>query len=70
MKEINLKVNGMVCHGCENRVKNALKNVDGVENVVANHEDGTVKVSTMENVNEKVIEERIEDLGFEIVKEN
>ena len=31
MKEIVLKVNGMMCGGCENRVKNVVQNIDGVE---------------------------------------
>lgn len=33
MKELRLKINGMMCGGCENRVKNALSEIDGVENV-------------------------------------
>ena len=37
MKETIIKVEGMVCNGCENRVQNALKNIEGVENVVADH---------------------------------
>ncbi len=39
MKETTIKVKGMVCNGCENRVKNALKNIEGIEEVVANHND-------------------------------
>ena len=37
MKKTVIKVNGMVCNGCENRVQNALKTIDGIEEVVANH---------------------------------
>ena len=70
MKEINLKVNGMVCNGCENRVKNALKNIDGVENVIANHESGVVTVTSKEEIEKSLIEETIENLGFEIIKED
>ena len=35
----------MVCNGCENRVKNDLKNIEGVENVIVNHESGMVTVT-------------------------
>ena len=28
MKEINLKVEGMMCTGCENRIQNAVKNMN------------------------------------------
>ena len=44
MKEIKIKVNGMVCEGCENRVKNALSTIDGIEKVEANHKTGDVIV--------------------------
>ena len=70
MKETILKVNGMVCNGCENRVQNALKNIEGVENVVADHTTGKVTVTSSENVEKSTMEEKIEDIGFEIVKED
>ena len=69
MKELILKVEGMVCNGCENRVQNALKNIDGIENVIADHTTGTVTVTSKIEVEENVIKEKIEDIGFE-VKEN
>ena len=31
MKEINLKVEGMMCTGCENRIQNAVKNMNGIK---------------------------------------
>ncbi len=70
MKEIVIKVNGMVCNGCENRVQNALKNIQGVENVIANHNSGIVTVNAADDVTENVIVEKIEDIGFEVIKEN
>ncbi len=70
MKETIIKVKGMVCNGCENRVKNALKNIQGVENVDANHTTGTVTVTSKEEVSENIIKEKIEDIGFEVVKED
>ncbi len=70
MKETIIKVEGMVCNGCENRVKNALKNIQGVESVDANHATGTVTVTSKEEVSENIIKEKIEDIGFEVVKED
>ena len=70
MKEIILIVNGMVCNGCENRVKNAIKSINGVENVVADHNTGKVTVTSNDDVLESVIKEKIEDIGFEVVKED
>ena len=66
MKETIIKVEGMVCNGCENRVQNALKNIDGVENVVADHTTGTVTVTSKNEVEESVLKEKIEDIGFEV----
>lgn len=70
MKEIVLKVEGMMCSGCENRVKNSLKNLDGVNDVLANHETNTVKIIANDEVIDKEIIEHIEDIGYKVVGEN
>ena len=66
MNEINLKVKGMHCEGCENRIKNSLSTIDGVVEVIANHENGTVVIKANKSINEDNIREKIDDLGFEI----
>lgn len=66
MKEIILKVEGMHCGGCETRIQNAVKNIEGVENVIANHNDGTVKITLNTNIEKSVIVETIEDIAFEV----
>ena len=70
MKEIILIVNGMVCNGCENRVKNAIKNIEGVKNVTADHNTGNVIVISDNEVSEEIIKEALEDIGYEVVKED
>ena len=70
MKKINLIVNGMVCGGCENRVKNAIKNIEGVENVTADHNTGKVIVISNNEVSEEIIKETLEDIGYEVEKED
>ncbi|MBR3673139.1 MAG: heavy-metal-associated domain-containing protein [Clostridia bacterium] len=70
MKEIVLKVNGMMCEGCENRVKNSLKNIEGIEEVVADHNTGKVVVNANSEVSKELIIETIEDIGYEVVKED
>lgn len=67
MKEIVLKISGMMCGGCENRVKNAISNIDGVEAVIADHTTGKVVVTSNNNVNEEAVREAIEDLGYECI---
>lgn len=66
MKEITLKVEGMMCEGCENRIKNAVGTMEGVVDVSAKHDTGVVKVIAKENVMEEEIKEKIEDIGFSV----
>ena len=70
MKKTNLIVNGMMCGGCENRVKNAIKNIEGVENVTADHNTGKVIIVSNNEVSEEIIKETLEDIGYEVVKED
>ena len=70
MKETKLKINGMMCEGCENRVKNAIKNIEGVENVTADHNTGKVIIISNNEVSEEIIKETLEDIGYEVVKED
>ena len=66
MKEIILNVEGMMCEGCENRIKNALGTIEGVIDVSAKHDTGIVKVIARENVTEDIVREKIEDIGFTV----
>ena len=65
MQEIILNVKGMMCEGCENRIQNSLKNIEGIEKVIANHKEGTVTIFG-ENVDISKVKERIEDIGFKV----
>ena len=67
MKETIIKVQGMVCGGCENRVKNALKNIVGVDEVIADHNKNIVKVITSGSVSEDKMKDIIENLDFEVI---
>ncbi len=70
MDEIILNVKGMMCAGCENRIKNAVENIEGVKSAIANHNTGKVTV-TLDSLDLKQkVEQTIEDIGFEVVKEN
>ena len=66
MKEIILNVEGMMCEGCENRIKNAVGAIDGVVDVSAKHDIGIVKLIARDNVTEDIVRERIEDIGFTV----
>lgn len=68
MKEINLNVEGMMCEGCENRVKNAVSKIKGVKEVHANHEKGIVNVLADDNTNEDEIKQKIENLDYKVIE--
>ena len=57
--EIIIKVKGMMCSGCENRVKNALKDMSEVEEVVASHADGTVVITLDKDIDVDTLKEKI-----------
>ena len=44
INEYTIKIAGMMCDGCENTVANAIKEVDGVIDVVVSHTEGTARV--------------------------
>jgi len=69
MNILTIKVKGMVCNGCENRVQNALKTIDGIEEVQADYKKELVTIKTNIEIDKNVIYEKLEDLGFEVVKE-
>ena len=69
MKKIILKVNGMMCVNCENRVKNVLKNIDEIGNVFANHITGEVIIMAKDNLSSGNIKKTLEDIGYEVVGE-
>lgn len=70
MIETIIKVKGMECTGCENRIKNALETMDGIVSVDASHATGIVNIKTNEQVSKSVISEKIADLGFEVIEED
>lgn len=68
MKEIKLDVEGMSCTGCENRIQNTLKEIEGVESVMADYVKKEVSVILKDDIEQSILKEAIEDLGFEVVE--
>ena len=57
----------MTCGGCENAVKRALGQIDGVEDVTASAHAGQVGVRyDTDKVTRAMVEEKIELLGYEV----
>ena len=68
--KIEIRISGMSCTGCENRVENVLKNIENVESVNANYNTWIVEIGTndIKNLNIDVIKETLEDLGYDILE--
>ena len=68
--KIEIRISGMSCTGCENRVENVLKNVENVESVNANYNTRIVEIETndIKDLNIDVIKETLEDLGYDILE--
>lgn len=67
MTRLSLKVTGMSCPGCEQRIANVLGRLDGVGSVAADHEAGTVVVDHDPAVlDAAAITERLADAGYEL----
>jgi len=64
-KEMKIRVNGMMCAHCEAHVKKALEAVEGIDNVIASHEDNLVIITNTKDVDEAVIKAAVEDAGYE-----
>ena len=68
MDELKINVRGMMCTGCENRIKNALGDLKGIKTVDANHKTGQVVINSDIEISIEEIKNKIEDIGFEVVE--
>lgn len=67
MEQIELRVNGMTCTGCEQRIQRALAQVDGVVRSQADHRAATVKiVFDPTRTADQAVRARIRQAGYEV----
>ncbi len=68
--KIEIRISGMSCTGCENRVENVLKNIENIESVNANYNTGIIEIETnnIKDLNIDIIKETLEDLGYDILE--
>lgn len=64
-KEMKITVNGMMCAHCEAHVKKALEAIDGIDSVVASHEDNLVTITNSKDIDEASIKAAVEEAGYE-----
>lgn len=66
MDRKTIAVTGMSCGGCEQNVENALRTVDGVTRVDADHGGDTVDVVVEDDVAGEDLEAAIEGAGYDV----
>ncbi|MCK1993763.1 copper-translocating P-type ATPase [Peribacillus muralis] len=70
MKETRMQISGMTCAACANRIEKGLNRLEGVEEATVNFalEKSIIKYDA-EIVSDLDIEKKIQDLGYDVVKE-
>lgn len=69
MKEIRVKIEGMTCQHCVERVKKAIYSLEGVSHVEVSLQEGTAKISMEQDIPLHVIKSAVEEWGYRVVGE-
>jgi Cu2+-exporting ATPase len=64
--EKTVHIEGMMCAHCEASVKKALESIEGVESADASLKDKKAIIKSEKDIDEKMIRERVEDLGYKV----
>ncbi len=63
---VTLYIKGMMCPHCENAVKTALEEIDGVSCAVADHKKGTAAVTLSKAVDTKILTDTVTKKGYSV----
>jgi copper chaperone CopZ len=67
MEQVEFRVNGMTCGGCEHRIQRALAQVEGVVRSAADHRAARVKIIfDPARTSAQAVQARIEQAGYEV----
>ena len=65
--EKTMKIEGMMCMHCENRVKKTLEKIEGVESAVVSHEKGTAVVTLNAEIADEVLKNAVEAQDYTVI---
>lgn len=65
--KLELKIEGMKCEGCVERIKNVLATIKGIISYDISFENKTLKIEVKSEKIIKQIVQKLENLGFQIV---
>lgn len=67
MEQLEIRVNGMTCGACEQRIQRALGQIDGVVRSAADHRAARVKVVfDPARTSAEAVQDRITQAGYEV----
>ncbi len=67
MKKI-IKIEGMMCPHCENRVKTLLEGVSGVNEAIVSHKSGTAEITLTEDISNDTFVSLITNAGYKVTE--
>ena len=59
-------IDGMMCNNCKARVEKVLNQIDGIEDVKVSLENKNAIIKTNKEIDNNLIIEAIEDIGFTV----
>ena len=62
-----LKIEGMMCGHCSSHIEKALRELDGVSDVVVSLEEKTAKVTMDKEISDEAFKNLISEEGYEVV---
>lgn len=65
--EAVIKIEGMMCNGCSERVRKALEALPEVENAVVSHEAGNAVVTAKDGTDLAVLKTAVLNQGFDVI---
>ena len=66
--EKTMRVEGMMCHHCENAVQKALEAIEGVDEATANFETGLVSITLSAPVDDAILKSAVEAEDYEVLE--
>ena len=63
-----MKIEGMMCPHCENRVRKTLEAMDGIESAVVSHVEGTAVLTLTKDLDNDLLKKTIEDQGYPVLE--
>lgn len=64
--EKTMEIKGMMCGHCEARVKKTLEGIEGVQEAIVSHENGTAVVKMDSEVTDDVLKSAVEAQDYEV----